>query len=97
MPQETLTALVLVSIVLALSRHWNFSSAVGFTFLPVAAWLTGNPPLRMVVYLAAMLSVVGIKRLVFLPRARRKAARRRATMEAPTEQPEIRTPGPELR
>lgn len=102
MPQETLMAMVLASIVLALSRHWNFSNAVGFAFLPLAAWWSGQH-YRMIVYLAAMLSVVGIKKLVDLPRARRNAARRRAATETPEapeatdEQPEIRTPGTELR
>jgi hypothetical protein len=47
-----------------------------------------------------MLSVVGIKKLTDLSRTRRNAARRRAAKEAPEttdEQPEIRTPGTELR
>lgn len=97
MPQETLMAIAVAAIVLVLSRRWNLTNAAGFAFLPVAAWLTGNP-LRMIISLAAILSVVSIKKLrVDLPRARRNAARRRAAPEAPEEQPEIRTPGTELR
>jgi glycerol-3-phosphate acyltransferase PlsY len=100
MPQETLIAIVLFIIVLALTRRWNLSSAVGFSSLPFVAALWSGQHYRMIVYAAAILSVVSIKRLVFLPRSRRNAARRRASAEAPEatdEQPEIRTPGTELR
>jgi glycerol-3-phosphate acyltransferase PlsY len=92
MPQETLLAIAVAGIALAVSRHWNLSSAVGFAFLPVAGWWTGQP-FRMIIYLAATLSVVGIKKVLNPPRARSKAARRRASQEATEGEPEMRAPG----
>ena len=98
MPAETMAAIAVASLVLAVSRHWSFSNAVGFAFLPVVAWWTGQP-FRMMVFLAAMLCVVGIKKLVDLPRARPNASRLEdivplAPDDSIASQAELRTPGP---
>jgi len=97
MPLETLAGVAVAGIVLAVSRHWNFSQTVGFAFLPVAALWSDNP-IRMIVYMAAMFAVVSVKKFVDMPLARRSAARRRALLDASEAldlEPEVAAPGAE--
>ena len=73
-PRETLLILALTVVLLLLTRNWDLSWSIGFGALPVLAWLFGRPP-RQVLYPVFLFPLIGIKKLIDWPRARKLASR----------------------
>jgi glycerol-3-phosphate acyltransferase PlsY len=73
-PRETLLILALAGVLLLITRNWDLSWSIGFGALPLLAWLSGRPP-RQVLYPVFLFPLIGIKKLIDLPRARRLASR----------------------
>ena len=73
-PRETLLILVLTGVLLLITRNWDLSWSIGFGALPLLAWLSGRPP-RQVLYPVFLFPLIGLKKLIDLPRARKLASR----------------------
>jgi glycerol-3-phosphate acyltransferase PlsY len=76
MPREALLGLAVVGVFLLLTRNWDLSCGIGFGLIPLLAWWYGRPP-KQVLYPVVLLPVIGFKKFLDLPRARR--ARRGGT------------------
>lgn len=74
LPRETLLILALTGMLLLITRNWDLSWSIGFGMLPLLAWLSGRPP-RQVFYPVFLFPLIGIKKLIDLPRARKLASR----------------------
>lgn len=85
LPRETLAIGAVAGVTLLVTRHWEFSTGVGFALLPVLAWWTGRPP-RLLLYPVVLLPTIGIRKLMDRPIARRIAARRRHEPLSPEEE-----------
>ncbi len=70
LPAETLVAVAGALAVLAVTRHWDASWAVSLSLLPVLAWIAGRSA-DLVLYPIALLPLIGAKKLIDRPRARR--------------------------
>jgi glycerol-3-phosphate acyltransferase PlsY len=72
-PLQTSAGVGVALAILALSRNWDLSMAVGLGLIPLLAWWAGRPP-RQVLYPIALLPIIGAKKLIDRPRARRLRA-----------------------
>lgn len=72
-PREALLMLALTGVLLLITRNWDLSCSIGFGLLPLLAWLSGRPP-RQVLYPVFLFPLIGIKKLIDLPRARKLAS-----------------------
>ncbi|MFQ5945589.1 MAG: glycerol-3-phosphate acyltransferase [Anaerolineae bacterium] len=70
LPAETLIAVAVALAVLTLTRHWDASWAVGLALIPFLAWIAGRPG-DLVLYPVVLLPLIGAKKLIDSPRARR--------------------------
>ncbi|MFQ6058995.1 MAG: glycerol-3-phosphate acyltransferase [Anaerolineae bacterium] len=75
LPRETIVILLIGGLLLLVTRHWEFSTGVGFALLPVLTWWAGRPP-RLLFYPIALLPTIGVKKIMDMPIARRIAARK---------------------
>lgn len=60
-PWETLIAACVFSLVLVLSRNWNFTCAVAFILLILVLWINGKPP-KQIIYPFLALPTLAIRK-----------------------------------
>lgn len=66
MPRETLLSVALVALALLLTRNWDWSNGIGFAALPFFAGIAGQTWSRLI-YLALLLLLVAVKKLLDRP------------------------------
>ena len=61
LPRETLLGVLVIALVLAVTRHWDFACGVGLALIPVAAWQWENNSV-LALYPIALLPLIGARR-----------------------------------
>lgn len=74
LPIETVVAVGVTLALLAVTRHWDASWAMGLALLPLISWFAGRPG-DLILYPVVLLPLIGVKKLIDLPRARRAGER----------------------
>ncbi|MBI2845357.1 MAG: glycerol-3-phosphate acyltransferase [Chloroflexi bacterium] len=67
LPQETITVVFVSAFLLLLLRNWDLSMSLGFALFPLLAWMAGRPS-KLILYTIALLPLIGIKKILDLPR-----------------------------
>ena len=62
-PLETGLGFAAFALVLAITRHWDYSCLVGFVFLVATMWITGQS-LKRVIYTVIILPIIGLNKLL---------------------------------
>ena len=69
-PLETALGFVIFVLLLAITRHWDYSCLVGFVLLIAMMWITGQS-LKRVIYAIIILPIIGLNKLVQVWQAQR--------------------------
>ncbi len=62
-PRETIIALCVLGLVLAISHNWDFSCTAAFILLVFLMWIAGQPPKRLI-YPLVVLPTIAVRKIM---------------------------------